>query len=803
MARIIVATDGQLGIGLQAGYGVMQGRNDKFRYFSATGLPYGPNQPTQNLPPELGRFITPRGQFKQGIWGAGGLTMLPRYSNDFGQLLLAALGSTSVTDDVKFSTDCVDDSHTGSYIHTFTFSEFEADLPYFTVRRSLPHVIEEEILGEQILDNHIGSLECTLPAAGPMTATIDMMGRIPGDHNLFRPDPNDDWELLATVYDDDNAFGLGVHEDSFVTLRLGDELTRLSVTGCVATLTNTLLPPDQGRIVGSPTPEDYPVLARACVIRVTVLLHDYELCKRIITNNNTRDANDFDAQVYQGDCYITAYSPLKFAAAGGDLHYALQIRSTNNNVSWALQAPPALTPQQPIILNLVGTVQRQTEGSYVEYRLQNDQSAAYSTASYSGYVLNMRPDDIGAVEVDPVSGLGDEPDHYEYSAGSLISIEAAEATDEHQCTARLACQLAGDVPNGDATYQIWIYDGTPYGVLVAESNQVTITDNTANGKVMLTNLPIIGNYNKIADEIMVITTTDEGSAGVQDGWHQYAVTFLYSDGTESLDLYITDEVEADSSVADQSSVDIELPIGGADVTGRRIYRRTHAAGVLTDADYFRFLADVSNNTDTEYNDQTGALTTSDVKSFTLQRRVYRTHTGDPTGYKLIDTITDDQQTWYLDNTETGGVAPATIRALTWAGLKQDIATKIEDGGNLPNGDITYRITFVDNTLTESLWLLESNLVTTDDNDDAVSLADIPLGPSDTIKRRIYRDVGGGGYQRCGELDDNTTTTFIDTTDTASPGDALVSPTTPLGVVGSPVQIVMNAGKQITAQFTNA
>ena len=367
-----------LGIGLQTGYNALQATNGNFYYYPFTGMQFGPNQPVANLPPEAGRDITPRGAYKSGIWGAGGFSVLPRISEDFGFLLLAALGLDTPLADVDLDGSTV----AGCNVHEFTFAAAAANIPYFTARRVLQHSTEAEMLGEQIQDCHVGSLEVTIPAVGPVSANLDLLGRIPAALALLKPDPTTDWGLAAVTYDDDDAFALSVHDLSRVKLDIAGSRVELPATGVTFALNNNLLPPDQGRVIGDPTPVDYPVLSRSAMVRVTCLLEDYDLYRYIIANGIGIGDTGFSPTVYQGGLDIRAYSPLTF---GTNTPYAIQFTTddspiaTKDNISWSIQGAITIAPAQPIILNLVGQIQRPSSGAYVKVRLQNNVATAYTT----------------------------------------------------------------------------------------------------------------------------------------------------------------------------------------------------------------------------------------------------------------------------------------------------------------------------------------------------------------------------------------------------------------------------------------
>ena len=227
-------------------------------------------------------------------------------------------------------------------------------------------------LGEQVQDNRIGSLELTIPASGPMSASVEMMGRVPNDADMFDLDPYTDWNLAAASYEADNAFGLSVDGNSAVRFDGGD----LYCTGLVATMQNSLLPPNQGQVIGAYTPLDYPVMGRAATIRATVLVTNYNLYRDIYAGGHAVGNTKFSSQVKMGDLDFRIYSPATFNS--GNTQYAMQVRMLGANIAWALPAPLPVNPQQPMIMTLIGTVQRPASGNYLEYRFQNAAANAYA-----------------------------------------------------------------------------------------------------------------------------------------------------------------------------------------------------------------------------------------------------------------------------------------------------------------------------------------------------------------------------------------------------------------------------------------
>jgi hypothetical protein len=90
--QIQVASDSKIGFGVQTGKGVYTVANKDFRYFPFTSSPYGIVQPVANLPQEGGGDLTPKGSYKSGSWGQGGVQFIPRFVDDLGFVLASVMG---------------------------------------------------------------------------------------------------------------------------------------------------------------------------------------------------------------------------------------------------------------------------------------------------------------------------------------------------------------------------------------------------------------------------------------------------------------------------------------------------------------------------------------------------------------------------------------------------------------------------------------------------------------------------------------------------------------------------------------
>lgn len=380
--QIQIASSTMFGIGIQAAHNVPRYNNAFFRYFPFTSAPYGVNQPTANLPLESGRTITPRGSYKSGVWGAGQVSLLPRFTDDIGYLLLALMGRDMYPDEVTAADglgadhDIAGASLSGLATHTFVYNVKESNLPYVTTRRVLEGPTN---LGEQIVDARIANAEINIPNTGVMTANLELMGRIPSTSDLFIPDPDTTWAMSsANPFDDDAAYALSVDPLSSVTIMGGS----VPCTGLSLTVSNNLLSPDQARIVGSQTPLDFPVLSRNITIQATVLVTDYDLYRDLTAGGHTSADKKWSAAIKRGNVDFRVYSPFSFSTPTAQA--AFQFKTTSGNVDWSVRGTPNYQAGQPVVMTLVGNVQRQSTGHYAELRFQNK-----TLASYKPYIASV------------------------------------------------------------------------------------------------------------------------------------------------------------------------------------------------------------------------------------------------------------------------------------------------------------------------------------------------------------------------------------------------------------------------------
>lgn len=140
--------------------------------------------------------------------------------------------------------------------------------------------------------------------------------------------------------------------------------------------------------------------------------------------------------------------------------------------------------------------------------------------------------------------------------------------------------------------------------------------------------------------------------------------------------------------------------------------------------------------------------------------------------------------------ESAGSAKSNVLTLA-APLPCTAALAGLGAGNVNNGDHSYKVTFV-SPAGESVASAKSNVVTTAAGDGQVALTDVPVGPAGTTDRNIYRTDAGDAapWKLIGTIADNVTTTFADNiadgAGAAAPADtgAAAQVTIPVGPTGT-------------------
>ncbi len=168
---------------------------------------------------------------------------------------------------------------------------------------------------------------------------------------------------------------------------------------------------------------------------------------------------------------------------------------------------------------------------------------------------------------------------------------------------------------------------------------------------------------------------------------------------------------------------------------------------------------------------------------TVARRIYRADGGG--AYKFVGEIPDNLATTFTDDVAVAGAAAPTTgtvggkatvtlpSAPTEVLLRRVYRTKANGSTYYLVSEVEAGTTFNDNVLDDGLTVVAPVLATAGGQQHTVTL---PTGPGGTLARRIYRTAAGGTeYRLLAEVQDNTTTSFLDNTrDAGGQGPLLVA-----------------------------
>ena len=353
---------GIFGIAPQAAF---ETAGDSFHWFPLVNCDFGPLEGQDNLPPEIGAAALSRGRFKTGIVFGGNIDIIPRLYEDIGWLLHAAFGDVSTITDINID-QYVAQSGTTSDVntHCFKFAADEFWVPYLTAHKLLPHDTAASQVGEIAEDCRVTNMALTAAPAAVVAMRFGLLGRATAD-TVWDVDPG--W---SATYDTEDTFMTTSCAGS-IKLKDSDDADYAEFdTGAVNfTMGNNVLPPARARKIGSGHPIDFPVLSRAITLVTTCFVSDYNLYMQSFGGVATPVVGcDWSCIPYSGDFDITLQSAALIGSTAE--YYKLRIRTTQANCNFMVR-PIVLVPNQPVVFQLVATVQNPNSGSPIDCYIQN------------------------------------------------------------------------------------------------------------------------------------------------------------------------------------------------------------------------------------------------------------------------------------------------------------------------------------------------------------------------------------------------------------------------------------------------
>lgn len=340
---------------------------DTFSWFPLVNCDFGPLEGQDNLPPEIGGAALSRGRFKTGIVFGGNIDIVPRLYEDIGWLLHAAFGDVSTLTDATIAQYIAGSGSTvGVNAHRFGFmSTDEFWVPYLTAHKLLPHDTAASQVGEIAEDCRITNLALTATPAAVVAMRMGLLGRATASTVW---DINPGW---SATYDNEDTFMVTSCAGSVKFKDTDDADYAEFDTGAVNfTLANNVLPPAQGRKIGSGHPVDYPVLSRAITLTTTCYASSYDLYMQSFGGVATPVVDcGWSCIPYSGDFDITLQSAALIGATSE--YYQMRLRTTQSNCNFMVR-PIVLTPNQPVVFQLVASVQNPDSGRPIDVYIQNN-----------------------------------------------------------------------------------------------------------------------------------------------------------------------------------------------------------------------------------------------------------------------------------------------------------------------------------------------------------------------------------------------------------------------------------------------
>ena len=365
-----MATAGMWGMAPQAASGTA---GSTFYWYPLVATDFGITEGQDNLPMETGKSSLQRGRFKTGVLAAGTLQVIPRLDNRLGWLLEAAFGEVSSFDDTTIDNGVLGSigGDVGVNAHNFYFlPSNDFYIPYFTTHRLLPNLTSTEEVGEIAKDCHVVSWMLAATPAAIVGSTFGVIGKA-DEATIF--DINPGWGDPDT--DDDSAFMVTSCSGS-VEIEFGSPaaLVEYDTGGLQLSLVNNVLPPDQARKIGSGHPIDFPVLSRTLTLQATCFVDTYDLYVEMFGGAGSGGADaGWSCEPLMGDFDITLQSAKKIGATTS--YHSMRILTSNDNVAFFTR-PIQIAPNQPVIFQIMGSVQRSDSGHAVDVWIQNGQSSS-------------------------------------------------------------------------------------------------------------------------------------------------------------------------------------------------------------------------------------------------------------------------------------------------------------------------------------------------------------------------------------------------------------------------------------------
>lgn len=350
----ISGTRGYVSLGYQAGKGTAANQANKKRII-ALEEGFGVQEMADSLPIELSGKLFPNHTYKNGVYGAGGMRVIPRLGDSIAYLIHGTAGLYSVAA-----------TGTAAYKHTFTVDDAnQADLPWMTVERYIPGPSGSDGSQERYEDARLVSTSFTLPAAGPAVCESAFIGCKPG---IPVDDETDAPLASANDVGDSIALSCSGSFTASITELAAAKFTAIQLMNIVQYTS-----PQDAQVFGSYYLENLVPLGRTTAVRLIANLDDKALYQRMVYGNI--GVVQWTPVVQSGSISVKASSAGNMP--GETIPYSLTFSAPNVKF---LGGRMSLTPAKLLQLEITGQINNSTTATpTLKYELVN-KVASYTFA---------------------------------------------------------------------------------------------------------------------------------------------------------------------------------------------------------------------------------------------------------------------------------------------------------------------------------------------------------------------------------------------------------------------------------------
>lgn len=321
---------------------------------------YGEQQMQDMFPPEILGPLTPLGAYKGAVFAGGGATLLPRFEDSLGELLLAVLGSSTTVDNGTHG------------VHTFRFrTSDESYVPWMTVRKKVPGRNPVPAQGLIVYDNIMTAFALQLAQASPVQANIGLIGRLP----ILDNDP-DTWP----------ASGVETFKSVPITCRASFTLPTifegtLPTTAVQVALQNQTTTQREELIIGSYYLDDLVVLRRMLQLQFTLKWSSPDMYQRAFggLSKQSWTPEPFVTEASGGNYAFELKMETSYNIPGTQIPYSLSILP--QSCVWQPGGPPRMTAAQLVTQDWTATALNDASGTYVDFVLVNGRTTPYTVPS--------------------------------------------------------------------------------------------------------------------------------------------------------------------------------------------------------------------------------------------------------------------------------------------------------------------------------------------------------------------------------------------------------------------------------------